>query len=142
MTHFTNLPHCYFFKDTFYFRKNINKKYTKNKKGLRLKPEVLLWRQDNRDVFAFSLSWFEHSRHNHFTLLRFCFQVFLQRNFDFGASDKDHLDFRFWLYRYAIEYLPDDIIGKQSDFPFTHIVQSFHCYSFLLIYWFIDWLVV
>ena len=36
-----------------------------------------------------------NTRHNHFTLLRFCFQVFLQRHFDFGASDKDHLDFRF-----------------------------------------------
>ena len=31
MTHFTNLPHCYFFKDSYYFKKNINPKYLKNK---------------------------------------------------------------------------------------------------------------
>ena len=69
-----------------------------------------MWRQDNRDVFAFSLSWFEHSRHNHFTLLRFCFQVFLQRHFNFGASDKDHLDFLFWFHHYAFNNLSDERI--------------------------------
>ena len=36
-----------------------------------------------------------NTRHNHFTLLRFCFQGCLQRHLDFGAADKDHLDFLF-----------------------------------------------
>ncbi|MCT7471398.1 hypothetical protein N5T90_10965 [Aliarcobacter cryaerophilus] len=31
MTHFTNLQYCYFFKDSYYFKKNINPKYLKNK---------------------------------------------------------------------------------------------------------------
>ena len=36
-----------------------------------------------------------NTRHNHFTSLRFCFQGCLQRHLDFGAADKDHLDFLF-----------------------------------------------
>ena len=36
-----------------------------------------------------------NTRHNHSTSLRFCFQGCLQRNFDFRAADKDHLDFLF-----------------------------------------------
>lgn len=31
MTHFTNLQYCYFFKDSYYFKKNINPKFLKNK---------------------------------------------------------------------------------------------------------------
>lgn len=36
-----------------------------------------------------------NTRHNHSTSLRFCFQGCLQRHLDFGAADKDHLDFLF-----------------------------------------------
>ena len=36
-----------------------------------------------------------NTRHNYFTSLRFCFQGCLQRHLDFGAADKDHLDFLF-----------------------------------------------
>ena len=35
-----------------------------------------------------------NTRHNYFTSLRFYFQV-LQCHLDFGAADKDHLDFLF-----------------------------------------------
>ena len=44
--------------------------------------QVLLWRQDNRDVFAFSLSWFEHSSQS-FYITPFLFSRLLTEPFQF-----------------------------------------------------------